>query len=145
MENNIPKIQFREGMGKAADDVITSQYPYWGALLTFNGILIAIFATRTNNLNNPYIVFALIILALLSSNLIILNFRDRRKWLEDIATIFQMPKEPKEQYEESISVQKKKALNVYNKINRRERWALWLLIPESIIIILLTIPIPIKW
>jgi hypothetical protein len=136
---NNSQTPFVEGMGKAADDVITSQYPYWSAILTFNGILIALFATKANNLSNKYVAFILVIIALMSSILIIMNFRTRRNWLEDIAKIYRLSNESEELRKKIINRKKEQAPKVYSRIKKRENIFSILLIPEAILIIWLMI------
>jgi hypothetical protein len=74
---------YRKGMGKAADDVIQSEYAYWSALLTFNGIVIAVFSVVSilSVQQSHWFFFVLVLTSMVASLLIILNFYARKKWL----------------------------------------------------------------
>ena len=62
-------------MSEAADDIVASQYAYWGALLTFNGIVISIFSEAAiNGQQSQWLIFILILLSLTTSVLLIINF-----------------------------------------------------------------------
>lgn len=130
----------REGMGKAADDVLAAEYPYWGALLTFNGVIVAIFsALAINGQQNRWIIFLLVLFSLASSVLIILNFRDRRNWLHEIGKLFQIEPSALEETKQRLA---NESVIIHNRIHKREPWILgllgiavvlmlWLLFPKS--------------
>jgi hypothetical protein len=79
-ENN----KFWDTVGRATDSVVNAQFPYWGALLTFNAVIIA-FGSQIAKPSSPLITFFLIALGLTSSFFIILGFHFRVRFLQKIA------------------------------------------------------------
>lgn len=126
---------YRKGMGKAADDVIQSEYAYWTALLTFNGIVIAIFSAVSllGNKQNQWFLFSLVFISMLTSFLIILNFYARKKWLlkSGLSILAEQP----------LNQIVPEAEKIRRRIHLREPIILFLISVEALMMLWLMLPI----
>jgi sensor histidine kinase YesM len=132
------KLKWRKGMERAASDAMNAEVPYWTAILTFDGIIIAILAaSSTDEEVFRWIRFTLVALSFASAVLVILNFYVRLIWLRNIALIFRVQQN---KLAEESAKQEQYAAEMFDKILQRESWILPLLIVQGIAILALFLP-----
>ena len=109
---------------------------YWSALLTTNGIFITVFsALAAFDKVNVWLAFALLAISVISSCLLIINFKAVRTAYEDIAqqTADAVDRMTDGQRMADIDKQARLGANA----RRRERWIVWLLLIQMLLIVLM--------
>ncbi len=101
---------------------------FWSALLTVNGILVAVFSVTSVSEN--FFGLLLIFISIISAGLIVLNFKDQLSFYRFLGRVEDMPDEQKQMEQQRILSQR-------NNILRRESVVIRFLYLQAILILLL--------
>jgi len=117
----------------------------WNALLTFNAIIIGVFSIASVTVHSQrFPIILLVACCVVSSAVLIINFAVRREHTLKFFELFMAGNEHVDQaHIESLKQKSKKTERMFVNIRRREKLALFLLIPEVglILFLLLTDPL----
>lgn len=134
-------LEYQRERNQLHDDLLSmtrsTESSSWNALLTFNGIIISVFAAVSVTTQTSHLTILLLILCcLLSSAALILNFTSRR---EQSLRFFELHMEGDAKIDkEHIDKLKREYVRtkrMFSNIRRREQFAFWLLLPEAAFII----------
>ena len=114
-----------------------AEYSAWNALLTFNAILISVFAAVSLVTQaNRFPILLLISCCLLSCACLIWNFLSRR---ENVLKQFESSLEPDYNIDlgdiENLKREMKRTQRVFSSIRIREKIAAYIIIPEALIVL----------
>ena len=141
MATNNSELDYLHERNKLQDDLLnttrSTENASWNALLTFNAIIISVFAaisvtTQTNHLP----ILLLILCCIISSAALIINFTSRREQsLRFFETFMEGDMKIDQEHIEKLKRESARTKRMFSNIRLRERFAFWLLVPEATLIV----------